>query len=577
MTALSIGIPSKSYDAATVSVGNGTVYALLGVSNLVTWESSFSSSPSAISLLIQTSLDNSTWSTVHTSTSTTGESRIFNTSALFIRARIASATGGSGITVNIVAKVGDYLAFPIEPANTVLAGPVSGSDAFPTFRALVAADIPGLTGYLPLTGGTLTGNLLFTDNLYDIGASGATRPRTGYFGTSVVTPILYGGVNANDDITIHGTSNATKTTSYVLLQPTSGNVGIGVSAPSNTLTLVSTGILGWDNGSGTADVLLQRDASNISALRNSTTAQTFRWYASYTDASNYTRGSLTATTGTPGAVTLAAQSSGTGSTNINIVLTPKGTGVTQVSTAFQMGNQAFSGAQTYSYTIDGDLWQAYYDATDGFRRYMDYVCASADRAGTMRFLTQTAGNTNPIERMRIDQTSGAVWITNLSVGVTSTDGLLITNTTVATVGAQKWSPRLHFTGNGWKTDSTAGSQICDWIQELQPVQGAANPTSNLVFSSQINVGGYTAQLLLTSNGLMAFAGITSSFPALKRSTTILQGRLADDSAYCSLQGKLTTDTNATTGLVAGVLAATTNASIVVYDASGQAYRVPCII
>jgi hypothetical protein len=29
-----------------------------------------------------------------------------------------------------------------------------------------------------------------TDNTYDIGASGATRPRTGYFGTSVVTPAL---------------------------------------------------------------------------------------------------------------------------------------------------------------------------------------------------------------------------------------------------------------------------------------------------------------------------------------------------------------------------------------------------
>lgn len=29
-----------------------------------------------------------------------------------------------------------------------------------------------------------------TDNTYDIGASGATRPRTGYFGTSVITPAL---------------------------------------------------------------------------------------------------------------------------------------------------------------------------------------------------------------------------------------------------------------------------------------------------------------------------------------------------------------------------------------------------
>jgi hypothetical protein len=34
---------------------------------------------------------------------------------------------------------------------------------------------------------------------------------------------------------------------------------------------------------------------------------------------------------------------------------------------------------------------------------------------------------------------------------------------------------------------------------------------------------------------------------------------------------------ATTGLTAGVLAATTNASIVIYDSAGQAYRIPCII
>jgi hypothetical protein len=35
--------------------------------------------------------------------------------------------------------------------------------------------------YLPLAGGTLTGDLKFTDALYDIGKSGATRPRDGWF------------------------------------------------------------------------------------------------------------------------------------------------------------------------------------------------------------------------------------------------------------------------------------------------------------------------------------------------------------------------------------------------------------
>lgn len=43
----------------------------------------------------------------------------------------------------------------------------------------------------------------------------------------------------------------------------------------------------------------------------------------------------------------------------------------------------------------------------------------------------------------------------------------------------------------------------------------------------------------------------------------------------AIQGKLTTDTAAMTGLVAGVLAGTTNTSILLYDANGVAYDVPC--
>jgi len=44
------------------------------------------------------------------------------------------------------------------------------------------------------SGGTMTGNLLFTDNTIDIGANGATRPRTIYVGTSVVAPLFTGAL-----------------------------------------------------------------------------------------------------------------------------------------------------------------------------------------------------------------------------------------------------------------------------------------------------------------------------------------------------------------------------------------------
>lgn len=81
----------------------------------------------------------------------------------------------------------------------------------------------------------------------------------------------------------------------------------------------------------------------------------------------------------------------------------------------------------------------------------------------------------------------------------------------------------------------------------------------------------------TSFNRIQLGGTTSSFPSLKRSSAILQARLADDSAFTRVQGILRTDVNAVTGLTAGVLSATTNASIIIEDASGQAYRIPCII
>src|ERR1035437_3989977 len=88
-------------------------------------------------------------------------------------------------------------------------------------------------------------------------------------------------------------------------------------------------------------------------------------------------------------------------------------------------------------------------------------------------------------------TGGTSDLTNTqSIGATSTDGLVLQNTTAAGAGAQQWSPRLHLKGQGWKTTATAASQSTDWIFENQPVQGSTNPSSNFVISNSINAGTY---------------------------------------------------------------------------------------
>jgi hypothetical protein len=56
------------------------------------------------------------------------------------------------------------------------------------------------------------------------------------FTTQITTPVIYGTDAANGDITIEGTSSATKTTSYVLMQQSGGGVGIGM-VPSHNRSL----------------------------------------------------------------------------------------------------------------------------------------------------------------------------------------------------------------------------------------------------------------------------------------------------------------------------------------------------
>ena len=51
---------------------------------------------------------------------------------------------------------------------------------------------------------------------------------------------LSGGTAANDDLTLQGTTNATRTTSYVVLQPNGGNVGIGTTSPTAKLQSVGS-------------------------------------------------------------------------------------------------------------------------------------------------------------------------------------------------------------------------------------------------------------------------------------------------------------------------------------------------
>lgn len=115
--------------------------------------------------------------------------------------------------------------------------------------------------------------------------------------------------------------------------------------------------------------------------------------------------------------------------------------------------------------------------------------------------------------------------------------------------------------------------------------------SGLLASTAMAIGGATigpdalgvtgtatisGNLTLTSSKLFYGNG-SGNTALLKAAGGTFQARVFADNAYTFLQGKITSEQNATTGLAAGVLAALTNATVVFYDATGQAYRFPCII
>ena len=69
---------------------------------------------------------------------------------------------------------------------------------------------------------------------------------------------------------------------------------------------------------------------------------------------------------------------------------------------------------------------------------------------------------------------------------------------------------------------------------------------------------------------LQFGGTDANFPALKRSSTVLQSRLADDSDFAPLQGQLRIHQNAVSETI------TATHTLTLYDAAGTAYKVPCV-
>jgi hypothetical protein len=108
------------------------------------------------------------------------------------------------------------------------------------------------------------------DNTYDIGAAGATRPRTGHFGTSVITPALTVSGLTGGRVPIAGsggliTDDADLTFDGARLSATSATVATQLVIPAGTTAATGT-LMGNDTDTWLGSVL----AGNFSFYMNGT-------------------------------------------------------------------------------------------------------------------------------------------------------------------------------------------------------------------------------------------------------------------------------------------------------------------
>lgn len=166
-----------------------------------------------------------------------------------------------------------------QSANRVFAGPTSGGAATPTFRALVAADIAGLSTNIYNTDGTLTGNRLLSTSTNSFTINYGVHSNMAFDPTNR-TYSVHTGTNSDMGIDIDGTDQdnvITKLTGHrITLQPIDSLNILNLPTASST---AGYDVALWDKISGqvkhiapSSIVTATPTLAAVTAVGNSTTS-----------------------------------------------------------------------------------------------------------------------------------------------------------------------------------------------------------------------------------------------------------------------------------------------------------------
>jgi hypothetical protein len=337
---------------------------------------------------------------------------------------------------------------------------------------------------------TGTDSSLSTSNLIDLQVGGDRRFAVNKSGAvTVKNDTLWNRTNANSLFYIGATSFYVYGTSTTV-----------VGSDNNAWRLTDYYSLSWTNGTagGTVDLSLFRDAANTLAQRNGANGQTFRIYNTFTDASNHERGKIewssnvlrigTEKAGSGTARALELQTDGT------TRLTIAATGAISTPSPLEVTANAPFDVVSDSFAINAE------------NPRLSFLMSTI----TARFSALIGSNKYAFRGSRASASGGVNF-----VGVTDGDAtaLLFQGWVGATSVANSPIIFRAYKSNGTNDVANLGA--------TEPVMAFRNGTATI--------------LQLRGDGLVQFAGTDNTFPALKRSSTTLQVRLADDSANAPIE------------------------------------------
>lgn len=198
--------------------------------------------------------------------------------------------------------------------------------------------------------------------------------------------------------------------------------------------------------------------------------------------------------------------------------------------------------------------------------------------GSGNLATAGSGTVTSVSVTTANGVSGTVATATTTPAVSLTLGN-ITPTTVAVggVGNYSWTSRgvltSPATGSIQFGDTDAAVAVSQTTRAQSVIAGtAAANGANWTLVGSLPTGTGTSGDIVLQTGVKTGSGTTQG-----TATTALTIK-GETQAVTIASGKsLVLGNVAATGLTAGVLSATTNATIVIKDSTGQAYRIPCII